>query len=499
MAKSEHRSIKLGDSEISIHTRHEDRGISFDTRRGRTRVHAAIYPWDRHIALGARVRVDPDAEEDITASVYLGGCHVHVGVHHPLLSKALHKLKVGRAVTDLDIHLSGEGEIDGTRVIVSGHLWDDDHCGNADSRAMRLDLTSALLGKLQRGPDVCMEEREVEICFPEGNFTTLARRMERKLSRPRGLFARWYRWVEFQEMPVLVPHKHSDVGLYDQGGPTGVSARSIEDGIAELTRRVLEQRARYGGREWRHGPPATKPHESSHDVSVWRVSAGKPRAEEELQRAQLLHGQTIRAGHAHLTRCPKLGAVMVRMSVGEEGFIERGRWPAVMRWPVSSRSPMLLLPGDVLCIGEGRFKVYGAAIGPVWSREVEPEPSPPDVSAASLLKSAERLGVNAGPALARTGRLPLKGLSYADIQTARAYDPQWYRANRDIVSGAREGLVYDGNCWQPTDSEVEADVAETVAQLDTDLSPGEAVESREAAAAVLGRTIAEEFGEAPAG
>lgn len=511
MSKSEHRYWDLPRGDLSLTTRHEDRSVAAHLTHGRTKLRLAVYPLSERVSVGARVRLDRHSEEELAAGLYLGPLHLHAGVHHPLLAGALKLLGLGRAVTDAEVYLSGNSldDIEGPRVIASGHLLDDDHQWSKASRAARVDLTALLLGKVQRSEPVVVDEREVTVCFPDGSFTTTARVMERQLWRPRGLFKRWERWVEFAATPVLVPWKGGGMGFFNLGGPTSVTGRTIEDGIGELTRRVLEQRARYGGRSWKHGPPALPVNGDSHEVSVWQVANGK---ETEVRRFNLFHGQRQAvSGVAVLSRCQKTGAVMVQAASGRALSVVHG--DAQHEVGAHMSESVLLRQGDKLVItitGDDihrpaaweTLKVYGSPVGPVWSKPVEPEAAPPSVCAADLMDNAKRSGfvedarggrtplVNAGPAIARVGRMPLKGLTYEHIQEARTGDPQWYAANSDIVSGAREGLVFDGNAWTgPTAQEVASDVAEVAAQLDTTLSPGEAEEAVEDARNLLAEVL----------
>lgn len=452
MSKSEHRYWALPQGELTITTRHEDHSFAAHLSHGRGKLRLAVYPLSERVSLGARVRIDRHADEEVTAGLYLGPVHLHAGVHHPLLAGAVQALGLGRAVTDAEVYLSDD-EAEGPRVIAAGHLLDDDDQQSKSSRAARVDLTALLLGKVQRSEPVIINEREVTVCFPDTSFTTTARVMERQLSRPRGLFKRWERWVEFQETPVLVPWKGGGMDLYDMGGPTSVTGRSIEDGIGELTRRVLEQRARYGGREWKHGPPAVEQRGDSHEVSVWRCD--KP-TDTEAQRFDLGYGAMVPLGGSGHYWCrlrdKGQGSLKVRIALGREEKLgavtvapETDAYPVTItrgRYTFEVTAPALVFQNDRVNVGGASYRVYGSPIGPL-------HPAAPDCSKMS---------------------------------------PSEFAAHRAKVLGPP----------QPTAQEVATDVAEVTAQLDTTLSPGEAEEAVEDAVAVLGKTMAQEWGDTPA-
>lgn len=406
-----------------------------------------MYPLSEHVSVGARVRLDRHAEEELAAGLFLGPVHLHAGVHHPLLSGALKLLGLGRAVTDAEVYMSGGvDDIEGPRVIASGHLLDDDHMCSKASRAARVDLTALLLGKVQRGEPVVVDEREVTVCLPEGSFTTTARVMERQLSRPRGLFKRWERWVEFASTPVLVPWKGGGMGLHNMGGPTSVTGRTIEDGIGELTRRVLEQRARYGGRDWKHGPPATPMQGDSHEVSVWRVN-GPGQIDTEAQRFTLHHGAMVpldgRGGYWCRLRDKGQGSLPLRVQLGRDQSLGAvtvapltDAFPVTITRAGATRpvlAPALVFQNDVLTVGGASYRVYGSPIGPLH------------------------------PVVADCSKMT----------------PEEYRAHRAKVLGQP----------QPSPQQVASDVAEVAAQLDTSLSPGEAEEAVEDAHNLLAEVL----------
>ena len=285
--KIDYKTIHILGREVRVSINHHERSIS--ARLGEhypAELRVTGYLAER-LALGASVRVERGADEDLHVGLYLGPLRLYAGINNRLLRSLVETARLGRRVTSLEVSFAdryGEPE-NGAAINIRGHLWDDDNTSNAASRAISVDLLDSLLGKVVTSDKQVVDEREVVVPLPEGNFTTKARLVERFDSRPGWPFKRYHRWVEFRETPALVPLKGGGTSFYNMGGPwTGITGRSFEEGVAELVRRVLEQRARYGSKAWATGVPSG----GEHEVSVWRVVEGK---EHEVWRGALGHGE----------------------------------------------------------------------------------------------------------------------------------------------------------------------------------------------------------------
>jgi hypothetical protein len=508
--KIDYKTIHILGREVRVSINHHERSIS--ARLGEhhpAELRVTGYLAER-LALGASVRVERGADEDLHVGLYLGPLRLYAGINNRLLRSLVETARLGRRVTSLEVSLAdryGEPE-NGAAINLRGHLWDDDNTSNAASRAISVDLLDSLLGKVVTSDKQVVDEREVVVPLPEGSFTTKARLVERFDSRPGWPFKRYHRWVEFRETPAPVPLKGGGMSFYNMGGPwTGITGRSFEEGVAELVRRVLEQRARYGSKAWATGVPSG----GEHDVSVWRVVDGK---EQEVWRGALGHGERQIVGApvspslrvaiepdgsfpdagppVVLKREPRHGGVVLDCgAILLLGHVLRGgdRLPRVGDIP-------LVMQDEIHVRGEV-FKVYGSPIGPA------PASAPTqsgNVNAFNILAAAKAAGlhgVNAGPTLGhRVGRQALQGLPAAHALLAEQLDPQWFAANAEIVDGARkvhdastfdvetrswiepsqaaqaailrsEREAYErGLQWQANQAE-QADVQEVLAQLDT--------------------------------
>jgi hypothetical protein len=228
----------------------------------------------------------------------------------------------------------------------------------------------------------------VIVPLPEGGFKTKARLVERFASRPGWPFKLFHRWVEFRETPAVVPvRKSSSVQFYNAGGPwTGITGETIEDGIAELVRRILESRSQHGGKRWANGVPVVEKDERSHVVSVWKTVDNK---EQEVWRGEILHGEQVLVGDAApsglvpieqggafpdvghalvLKRDQHHGGIVLIGSVLLPGSVVRGSET------ISRHSDITLMLRDEIHVRGERFKVYSSPIGPV------PVPVPPMVN-----------------------------------------------------------------------------------------------------------------------
>ena len=436
--KIDYKTIHILGREVRVSINHHERSIS--ARLGEhypAELRVTGYLAER-LALGASVRVERGADEDLHVGLYLGPLRLYAGINNRLLRSLVETARLGRRVTSLEVSLAdryGKPE-NGAAINIRGHLWDDDNTSNAASRAISVDLLDSLLGKVVTSDKQVVDEREVVVPLPEGNFTTKARLVERFDSRPGWPFKRYHRWVEFRETPALVPLKGGGMSFYNMGGPwTGITGRSFEEGVAELVRRVLEQRARYGSKAWATGVPSG----GEHGVSVWRIVDGK---EQEVWRGPVCHGGSCSLVPGsdlgeRLRRHPIHGGVVLH---SPSAYLNVARGGEV----IHTEADVVLISGDEVRTTQARWKVYGSPIGPAAGVY-----QPKAVAAGEIQEAGARVGVhvNAGPAIGRTGRLPLRGLTFTAIATARDVDPEWYAANPSIVAGAGPGRIFDGKVW----------------------------------------------------
>jgi hypothetical protein len=458
--KIDYKTIRLFGREVRVTINHRERSISARANDGYpTELRVTGY-LARRLAIGASVRVEYGGDEDVLAGLYLGPLRLYLAGSHRALGNILAACKTGRRVTSIEAELGDRfgDATEGPEIRVRGNLWNDDNEGHPRSRAFSVDLLDHILGKPVTSEKHTIEERMVVVPLPEGNFTTKARLVERFVSRPGWPFKYFARWVEFRETPAVVPRRKSNgVSFYNQGGPwTGITGSTIEDGVAELVRRVLEDRGRYGGKRWAAGIPAIEEDRDSHEVSVWQIVDGK---EQEVWRGVLRHGQKQIIGEAApdgrvaltSSEFPDLGPELVLVRNPKHGGVALSCGPVLLAGVVLRGGEPIPLAGDIALVAQdeihrkgARFKVYGSPIGPLPASGTVV-----DVRAATILARGEAAGVhvNAGPAIGKTGRIPLRGMTGLAIAMAQEVDPEWIAANPEIAAGARPGRLYDGARW----------------------------------------------------
>ena len=442
----DYKTVRFAGCEVRLSINHRERSISARFNDGYPAEFRITGYLARHLAIGASVRLEYGGDEDLLAGLYLGPVRLYAAVSNRLLGSVIKTARLGRRVTSIEAELGDRwgDPNEGTWLKVRGHLWDDDNTSSAASRAISVDLFDMVLGKPKTSEKRVVEEHEVIVPLPEGAFITKARLMERFVVRPRSPFKRFSRWVEFRETPAVIPSKGSDsVHFYSMGGPwTGVSGTSIADGVAELVRRVLEQRGRYGGKRWATGVPAIEECRGSHEVSVWRVLDGK---EVEHWRGAIRHGdaQSIAPtlSTLQLQRAKTTGGVVLTSPT----YVNVARGGEL----INTNQPLELINGDEIRDTQGVWKVYGAPIGPAASRAISVDLLPNDVRVTTILQRGAQAGVhvNAGPAIGATGRIPLRGMTQRAIEVAQVADPEWCAANPGIVAGAGPGRLFDGAGW----------------------------------------------------
>ena len=446
----DYKTIRILGREMRLTINHRERSISVRANDGYpTELRVTGY-LARRLAIGASFRVEYGGDEDVLAGLYLGPLRLYLAGSHRALGSILAALKTGRRVTSIEAELGprfGE-DCEGSELRLRGNLWNDDNEGHPRSRTFSVDLLDSILGKPTTSERRILEERTVVVPLPEDSFVTEARLVERFTSRPGWPFKHFSRWVEFRETPAPIPAKNSDsVSFYNMGGPwTGISGAGIEDGVAELVRRVIEVRGRYGGKRWAMGVPAIEACRSSHEVSVWRIVDGK---EVEHWRGDLRHGDVQ-------SFAPTLCTLQLRRSTTHGGLVLTSpTYVNVARGGelINTNRPLALINGDEIRGTEAVWKVYGSPIGPVPSARPGASPAghalPNDVRVTTILQRGAQAGVhvNAGPAIGATGRIPLRGMTPRAIEVALVADPEWCAANPGIVAGAGPGRLFDGAGW----------------------------------------------------
>lgn len=464
--KIDYKTVRLAGREVRITINHSERSISArlnDSYPTELRLTGYL---SKHLALGASVRLEYGSDDDMHAGLYLGPLRLYASINNRLLGSIIRTVKLGRRMTSLEISLGNRygDPSEGAEMKVRAHLWDDDNCSGPKSRAFSFDLLDALLGKPVSSEKRIVEERDVVVPLPEGSFTTKARLVERFVQRPGWFFKRFSRWVELRETPAVVPQKGGGTSFYNMGGPwTGVTGNSIDDGVAEFVRRVLEQRSRYGGKAWAAGVPAATKTRDSHEVSVWQIVGGK---EQEVWRGDLGHEWVrVKGPNVRLGRHPVHGGVVVQLEYLDQLFRASAGLAGLDEAVSPTPEPTVILRSDELRGLSQRWKVYGSPIGPVPAPALTQSGS---VNAFDILAAAKQgglHGVNAGPTIGhRVGRHALQGLPAAHALLAEELDPQWFAANTEIVDGARK--VHDASTFDvETRSWIEPSAADQEAML----------------------------------
>ena len=473
----DYKTIRLFGREVRLTINHRERSISARANDGYPSELTVTGYLARRLAIGASVRVEYGGDEDVLAGLYLGPLRLYLAGSVRALGNILAACKTGRRVTSIEAELGERFGDEGPEIRVRGNLWNDDNEGHPRSRAFSVDLLDSLFGKPVTSEKRVLEERMAVVPLPEGSFTTKARLVERFVSRPGWPFKTFSRWVEFRETPAVVPRRKSNgVSFYNQGGPwTCVTGSTIEDGVAELVRRVLEDRGRYGGKRWATGIPVIEEHRDSHEVSVWQIVDGK---EIEHWRGAVQHrsmfvkdGTVIAYSPVSLpdaglclSRDTRIGGIVASSVGGKVLSIQRGG-ETISPFLDGHAERAIIFQGDVVHTEQGRWKIYGSPIGPlfapraaaavdvlgpVWKDPTSAPPAgPADVRAATILARGEaaHVHVNAGPAIGKTGRIPLRAMTASAIEMARSIDPEWVAANPEIVAGSGPGKLYDGTRW----------------------------------------------------
>ena len=464
MNKDDHYERTLfGRIKAALRVNHEDGSITarLTDPEGISVLRATVCR-SHNLALGAAFCVDEGADSDVVrAGLYLGNARLYVGARSPGLRELLRGLGIGRSLTSCEVYRCDDGAVYGPQTTLRAHWMDRDDGAFNGKRDLYFNVTQALFGQWE-GEDAVLEDREVDVGLPEATYRTRARLIERTVSLPRWPLKRYRRFVEFIDAAMIVPRRKSD--SFQHAGCDGfvtVLGQTIEEGIGELVGRVLRDRKVYGGDAWADGPPPRVKWLDSHKVSLVNHDLSAPDLAIE---QDLMHGDSIGGSGLgfEISRDGLTGGVLIAPR-GMQVIVARGTRQIADFTSKAQR----LYPGDVVRVGELAFTVHFAPIGP-----------PPGASVR------------------------------ADEITDRAAREGWYAANPDIVAGAREGLVYDGNIWRepvgPTVAEefgmVRSVVAEGLAELQSDLpvvSPSEEAEGEAAREYIDGVTLVQQWGDTP--
>lgn len=400
--------LPLG-AKLHVRLAHEDNAVTVDignTSESR-KVSLTVSRSGLGFALGGAVDLEDGEEKPLRASLHLGPVTLYFSArgrygwhHYPdplpgavpdptgyiprpppieveppgLLRRAVRALVGKRQHRRLGVSLDyfDAGTIEGPELRLRACLWDDDNrYTTGRSRQYSASLTHAAWGKPQQSEDQAVEERDVVVAFPEGNFPLRARLMEREIRWPRWPLVKRYRWVEFSPACMLVPRKHSDSPAYEGSRPgcvAAVTGSSFSESIGELVRRVMRDREVYGGRHW--GPSPTPHRRESHRVAItWKDSSlGWERLafETDLFHREVVplavdaRGQIERAATPTTARL-----ILCRQSVHGGVLI-----PAVAGGPVLVDGhpvdrPTMLWPESTLTISGHEYTVHYSPIGPV--------------------------------------------------------------------------------------------------------------------------------------
>ena len=316
-ASSEFIDITVPRTKAVLHIRrnHEANELTVGLRTGdhSRDVRFTIAP-SLGFALGGGLTIDDGGEEPLTPALYLGYITIYFGacgyyghyecpapppggwpvdertgsvirpkpvmVKKPgLLRRAIHALvgSLKRRKTSAVLMRYDDGFVEGPHTTVRLTLWDDDHQWTlGKSRQYSLNLTELLWGKGVQSPEYVVEQRNVVVALPEGQYPMSALLLERQISWPRWPLVRLYRGVSFRPACMLIPRRKSDGVEYEgnrAGGESRVSGTSIRAGIVELIGRVLRDREAYGGPNW--VPKPTPLRQDNHNLALSWVTKPK--------------------------------------------------------------------------------------------------------------------------------------------------------------------------------------------------------------------------------
>lgn len=153
----------------------------------------------------------------------------------------------------------GNGRVIGLNIhdgIICIDLWKDPmvwHSKDPKWWSFNIDLADIILGDRKYSKEV-LEERDVEIPMPEGNYNAKARLELCTWKRPR-----WFKLQDkYVDFDILKPIPFEGKGTTDYNcgidGTTGISlkAKNIPDGVGQLVGSMLERRIRNGGwKDWK--------------------------------------------------------------------------------------------------------------------------------------------------------------------------------------------------------------------------------------------------------
>ena len=334
-ASSEFIDITVPRTKAVLHIRrnHEANELTVGLRTGdhSRDVRFTIAP-SLGFALGGSLTIEDGGEEPLTAALYLGYITIYFGacgyyghyecpdpppggwpvdertgsvirpkpvmVKKPgLLRRAIHALvgNLNRRKTSAVLMRYDDGFVEGPHTTVRLTLWDDDHgWTRGKSRQYSVNLTELLWGKGVQSPEYVVEQRNVVVALPEGQYPMSALLLERQIRWPRWPLVRLYRGVSFRPACMLIPRRKSDGVEYEgnrAGGESRVSGTSIRAGIVELIGRVLRDREAYGRPNWT--PKPTPLYKESHNLALSWVTRPEGAADSHAVCDRLLHGQTL--------------------------------------------------------------------------------------------------------------------------------------------------------------------------------------------------------------
>lgn len=157
--------------------------------------------------------------------------------------------------------------IDDTIVV---DLWNDPWCWSKDDqylfdtvrlkipRSFTINVLDLLLGKLVRG-DQIVRRAEIDVQMPEGAYPALAELVEAAEKRPRWPVVKREMFVDVKLLKgVPVPGKGESAWDCEDGAimETRVPATTIPAGVAEAVKRILRERVKHGGKNWKPSPVA---------------------------------------------------------------------------------------------------------------------------------------------------------------------------------------------------------------------------------------------------
>lgn len=177
------------------------------------------------------------------------------GIYHTLNIPFKYNSKLGKLLLGKDYRKTAYLQVHDWGIWTA--LWIDDHSWSnkkswLEQRQWNINLLDALLGRWKY-TERNLEERDVVVPMPEGNYSATVKVFESTWKRPKWFPRKMIRTTV--NIPNGIPHPGKGENSWDCGmdatyGLTS-QAKTVEEAIGECVKIILNNRRRYGGKNWK--------------------------------------------------------------------------------------------------------------------------------------------------------------------------------------------------------------------------------------------------------